>query len=138
MDIASHLGDINWLAVLVATIAAFAVGAIWYAKPVFGGKWMQEIGLTEEAAAQGNMPMVFGTTFVLQFIAATALDLFLGPQANFWIGLHAGFLIGLIWIATAYAITYLFEQRTMRLFFINAGYYVVLYSIMGSILGAWN
>ena len=30
------LGDLNWLAVIVAAIAYFALGAIWFAPPVFG------------------------------------------------------------------------------------------------------
>ncbi len=53
-------------------------------------------------------------------------------------GLLSGGLVGLLWIATAYAITYLFEQRTMRLFLINAGFYVVQFALMGTILGAWH
>jgi len=138
MDIASHYADINWLAVLCATIVVFLLGAVWYSKALFGTKWMQEIGLTEESATHSNMPMVFGTTFALQFVAATALDLFLGPESTWLIGLHAGALIGTVWLATAYGVTYLFEQRSLRLFFLNAGYYIVLYSIAGTILGAWN
>ena len=137
MGIAGHLSTVNWLAVIVATVAAFMLGAVWYSKPLFGSKWMQEIGLTEETMNQGSMAKIFGATFVLQFIAATALAVFLGPNSNWALGLHAGSLIGLLWVATAYGITYLFEQRTMRLFLINAGYYVVLYSIMGTIIGAW-
>jgi hypothetical protein len=47
-------------------------------------------------------------------------------------------LIGIFLIATAYGITYLFEQRSMRLFLINAGYNIVLFAIVGAILGAWH
>jgi hypothetical protein len=35
------LGDLNWLAVIVATVAYFALGAIWYAPAVFGNLWMR-------------------------------------------------------------------------------------------------
>ena len=138
MDIAGHIAGVNWLAVLFAAGAAFLLGASWYSRPLFGDRWMQEIGLTEETAAQGNMTMTLGPAFVLQFVAATALAVFLGNESTWLIGLHAGSLIGLVWIATAYGITYLFEKRTLRLFLINAGYYVVMFSIMGTILGAWH
>lgn len=30
------LGDLNWLAVVAATLAYFALGAVWYAPPIFG------------------------------------------------------------------------------------------------------
>jgi hypothetical protein len=138
MDILNHLGDINWLAVFTATISAFLLGGLWYSKKLFGTRWMQEIGLTEESIVQSNTARTFGTTLVLQFIAATALAVFLGADSNWISGLNSGALIGLLWIATSYGTTYLFEQRSLYLFMINAGYNVVLFAIMGAILGAWH
>jgi len=137
MDIAGHISQVNWLAVTVATISAFLLGGIWYSKALFGAKWMAEIGLTEATAAQNNMKLTFGATFVLQFLAATTLAVLIGNQSTWYIGFHSGAIIGVLWIATSYGVTYLFEQRSLRLFFINAGYYVVCYSVMGSILGVW-
>ena len=138
MDIFNHLGEINWLAVVAATVSAFLLGGLWYSKKLFGSRWMQEIGLTEESIDQSHMARTFGVTFVLQFIAATALAVYIGSDSNWLRGLQAGVSISLLWISTAYAITYLFEQRSMRIFLINAGYYVVLFAIMGTILGAFN
>ena len=138
MDIVNHLGDINWLAVFTATISAFLLGGLWYSKKLFGTRWMQEIGLTEESIVQSNTARTFGTTLVLQFIAATALAVFLGADSSWLSGLQSGALIGLLWIATSYGTTYLFEQRSLYLFMINAGYNVVLFAIMGAILGAWH
>ncbi len=39
------LGDLNWLAVIVAAIAYFVLGAIWYAPPVLGNAWMRAGGV---------------------------------------------------------------------------------------------
>ena len=39
---------VNYLAVLVAGIVYFALGAVWYARPVFGKAWMEGVGKTEE------------------------------------------------------------------------------------------
>jgi Protein of unknown function (DUF1761) len=39
-------------------------------------------------------------------------------------------------IATAYGITYFFEQRSLRLYLINAGHYVLMFATMGMIIGA--
>jgi len=138
MDIVGHFGEVNWLAVIAATIFAFLLGGAWYSKAMYGTKWMQEIGLTEESIQKSNMLRTFGVAIVLQFIAATALAVFLGNDSNWLDGLHNGATIGLVWIATSYAITYLFEQRSLRIFLINAGFYVVLFSVMGTILGAWH
>ena len=138
MDILNHIGDINWLAVVTATVAAFFLGGLWYSKKLFGTRWMLEIGLTEDSINSSSMTRTFGTTFVLQFIAATALAVFLGTDSSWMSGLQSGLLIGLLWIATAYGTTYLFEQRSLCLFMINAGYNVVLFAVMGTILGAWH
>ena len=138
MNLANSLVGINWAAVVVATIAAFAIGGFWYSKSLFGSTWLQEVGLTEEAVNNTNMPRTFGGTFVLQFLAVTALAVLIGADSTWQNGLYAGLLVGVFWVATAYGITYLFEQRSLRLFLINAGYNVILFAIVGTIIGAWH
>lgn len=138
MDFGNAFAAVGWLAVISATIAGFLIGWIWYSGKLFGNAWMVEIGLTEESIRQASMPMTFGGTFALLFIAATALGMFLGPDSDWLMGLQAGLLIGLCWITTAYGITYLFEQRSLRIFLINSGYFAVLFATMGLIIGAWG
>lgn len=138
MGFGSVFAGINWLAVIVATVAAFSLGGLWYSKSLFGDNWMSEVGLTEDALNTANFVQLFGGAFALQFVAATALAVMLGRHHDWWAGLRAGLLIGVCVVAPAYGITYLFEQRTRRLFMINAGYYVVLFAIMGTIIGAWR
>jgi len=138
MSLAQILTGINWLAVVVATVAAFMLGGLWYSKALFGNAWMQEVGLTEDAVNNANMARTFGGTIILQILAATALSVLLGADSTWLSGLQTGLWVGLFWIATAYGVTYLFEQRSVRLFLINAGYYIVLYAIMGTIIGAWH
>jgi len=47
----------------------------------------------------------------------------------------AGGLAGIGWVATSIGILYLFEQHSMRLYLINAGYHAFSYIIMGGIIG---
>ena len=135
MHLAQILAGVNWIAVIAATVSAFILGGLWYSKALFGNAWMQEVGLTEEAINNANMGKVFGGTYAPQLAAAIALPAFLGQRSNWLEGLHTGLWIGLFWISTAYGVTYLFEQRPFRLWLINAGYYVVLYTLMGTIIG---
>ena len=48
------LGDLNWLAVLVAALAYFAIGALWYAPPLFGKAWMAAGGMTTRKPGPGR------------------------------------------------------------------------------------
>lgn len=135
MDLENSIAGLNWLAVVTAAVAAFLLGTAWYSRRVFGAVWMKEIGLTEEAISQSNVALIFGGTFLLQLVGAAALALFLGPESGWLTGLQYGLLVGLCWIATAYGITYFFEQRSLRLYLINAGFYVLLFAAMGTIIG---
>lgn len=136
MELGTSIAALNWMAVVTAAVAAFLLGAAWYSRKLFGTIWMKEIGLTKDAVSRGNTTLIFGGTFALQLIGATALALFLGPGSGWLVGLQYGLLVGLCWIATAYGITYFFEQRSLRLYLINAGYYVLLFAAMGTIIGA--
>jgi hypothetical protein len=138
LDLTLAIAGLNWLAILAAAVTAFLIGAAWYSPKVFGTVWMHEIGLTDRAISENNSPLIFGATFVLQFVGATALALFLGQESDWIRGLQTGLLIGLCLIATAYGITYFFEQRSLRLYLINAGHYVLMFSAMGMIIGALN
>jgi uncharacterized protein DUF1761 len=128
---------VNWLAILVAALAGFAVGALWYG-PLFGSAWRRESGVTLEKARAVNMPKVYGTVLLLNLVAAGSLAMFIGPAGTWTFGLFAGFMTGLTFISTALGVIYLFESKSLRLWLINAGYQVVIFSIMGSILGAWH
>ena len=130
-------GSINWLAILVAAVATFVLGGLWYG-PLFGKQWLRASGITEAQANAGNKALIFGVSFVLQFVAAFVLDMFIGPAGTLAFGIAAGAAVGLFWVATAFGVVYLFEQRPLAHWAVNAGYHIVGYTIMGAILGAWN
>ena len=136
MDSGQVLAGINWLAVLVSAVSTFMLGGLWYG-PLLGRTWMRESGMTEEKARQANMARVFGVSFLLQLIAAVVLAMFIGGESNAAFGLFAGASAGIAWVATGLGVIYLFEQRPLGHWLVNAGYHVVSYSIMGLILGAW-
>jgi hypothetical protein len=47
-------------------------------------------------------------------------------------------MAGFTFVAMAYGVTYVFESRPFKLWLINAGYNVVVFTIMGVVLGAWH
>ncbi|MBM7095413.1 DUF1761 domain-containing protein [Bacillus sp. H-16] len=137
MDFQQSMESINYLAVLVAALSAFFIGGLWYSV-VFGKAWMKLNGFTEDTFKKGNMVAIFGGAFVLSFVIAWVLVVFLGPERNAAIGATAGFMAGLFWVAAAMGITYLFERKPVKLFLINAGYHVVTFTLIGFILGVWR
>lgn len=139
---------INWIAVLVAGISAFGLGAVWYSPKVFGTAWMKDNGFTEETIRSGNASATFSWTLVLSLVASVNLAMFLSDTPDECTGLcahktdlawgaTAGFLAG-IWVLCFIFIIGLFEQKPKRLLWINSGYAVVALTLMGAILGLWR
>jgi len=131
--------NINWLAVLAAALSTFVLGGIWYSPALFGRSWMRENNLTDADLAKGNMPKIFGLSFVFSLIMAANLAAFLAdPKTNTVWGATAGLLAGLGWVTLGIAIITLFERRSWRYVAINGGYMTVAFVLMGAILGAWR
>ena len=60
--------DIDWLAVIVAAIASFLVGAVWYSPLLFAKAWQREVGLSDAALAQGSVARTMGGAFALTLV----------------------------------------------------------------------
>jgi hypothetical protein len=134
----SSFQSLNWLAIISSTLLSFIVGSMWYSPILFGKTWQREAGLSDEQMKNANMAMIFGGAFILIFISMFNLAMFLGPKSDVSFGIMAGFLTGFGWVATSIGVLYLFERRSLKLFFINAGYHIVCFTASGAILGAWK
>ena len=130
--------QLNIFAVLVSALFSFVLGGLWYSKLLFGNTWMQETGITEEAAANGNMLRTFSLAFIASLIIAFNLAMFLGAESTLETGAFYGFLAGFGWVAMSFGINDLFEQRSFKLFAINSGYHTVGFTMMGAIIGVWH
>lgn len=129
--------DINWLAAIVAAVAAFAIGSVWYSPVLFSKTWQRETKLTDADIRGGNMMLTFGGAFVLTLVASIVLAAFLGPAPGVGRAALAGFVVGAGIVSTSLGITFLFERKSLTLFAIDAGYMTVLFTAMGLILGLW-
>ena len=134
--------EVNYLAVLVAAVAAFILGWIWYSPMLFAKPWSAENPAMMEQQRSNPQPMgrSIAVAFLCGLIAAYAMGVLLIPQQHhsLTIGLKRGFASGVCLVATAYGATYTFEGKSMRHWLINAGYYVVEFTLMGAILGVMN
>ena len=126
--------EVNYIAVLVAGIAAFAVGGLWYSPLLFAKAWQRESGITDEQLQGANMTMIFGLTFVLCLLASLVFAFFLGPRPAIGLGMGAGVSAGIFWVASSFGINYLFERKSFKLFLINGGYHAVQFTVIGLVL----
>lgn len=131
----------NWLAVLTAAAAFFALGAIWFNPKVFGSIWMKGHGLgnpTEED--KKRMPQVMGLTFLISIATAMAVGYFVYVMdCSTWMrGAKIGFVIGMGSGFAAIATTHLYTKKNMMTTLVDGMYYVAGAVICGVILSVWK
>ena len=135
------LSGINWLAVIIAGIVAWVIGAIWYAPPVFGKRWMEMMGMKMEP---GKMPegagKALGGGLVLGIITAFFLAVFLRfMSAQTWMdGIFGGLLVWLGFVATHGATSIFFERRPVSWYAITQAELAISFLLMGLILAVWR
>jgi hypothetical protein len=134
---------VNYLAVLAAAASAFVLGGLWYSPILFAKKWMAYTGHADcdgEQTNKGNTGLIFGGAFLLS-VAAAYLFALIVMFDDWKSGAIAGAITGLGFAATSFGISYLFEQRPLGLWLINAGYHVLqftLYGIVFGLMGAYS
>jgi hypothetical protein len=126
---------VNYLAVALAALSSFLIGGLWYSPILFANAWMRLAGL-DEARLREKVGAVFAGAFVMSFVIALNLALFLGESPTIAWGAGAGALAGIGWAWASLAITFLFERRPVMLIVIDGGYIAVSYTVMGGIIGA--
>lgn len=129
--------EVNIWGVLAATVASMIVGSVWYAKPVFGAKWIK---LTKVDMSKGGWrPMVFAigasmvTAYVLAHVSFLANQFFGNSflkdsiQTAFWVWLG---------LTGARIVTHdAFEGRPMELTAINISHELATLLAMGAAIG---
>lgn len=135
------LSDINWLAVLVATLAYFILGAIWYSKALFAPKWAKLVGIqmNSEASKKGLGTMMMGS-FILIIVTCIALALLVVRLDLFVLasGIKLGLITGICFATTAVSISFIYEKRPTALYFIDCGYHLVGHIAAAIILVLWR
>jgi hypothetical protein len=127
---------VNYMAVIIAAVAYFILGAIWYAPTMFGSRWMKhEWGQQEQKshfprilAYLGEMIIALMMAYILAlFIEIThATDMLEGVVVALWVWL--GF------IATTHFSAVLWGRKTLKSFFIHAGFILLGLLIMGTLI----
>ena len=135
--------EINWLAVVLATASSMVVGAIWYAKKVFGNRWIKLAKIDESTMGQGAVAAII-TTVIVSFITAAVLAGSAAIAQNFY---HGSFLLNcvitgaILWagFTAARFITHdAFERRPANLTIMNLAHELVTIEVMALIIGAFG
>ena len=132
--------DINWLAVLAATVGSVVVGALWFSNVMFAKPWMAGIGRTREEIEADFSPALYVIAVVSGAVSAIGLSIVAdwGGADTLVEGLVVGALMALFFWVAPYVVNASFERRSTSLQMINAGHDLATFSVMGAVIGAWQ
>lgn len=134
--------EINWIAVVLATVSSMIVGAVWYARPVFGRRWMRLAKIDESTMGNG-VPQII-VTIVVSFITALVLAGAAAIAQHFYGG---SFLVNtlvtavILWagFTAARVITHdAFERRPASLTILTIAHELVTVLVMALIIGLFG
>ncbi len=131
--------DVNWLAVLVATVAHQALGALWYGA-IFRNAWLRMMGMTpEEVQREGpGGEMALGAVASLLSALSLALILTFTNDHTLADGVALGAVTGIGFVTASTFMNGAYEQKAPALSAMFGGYYTLGLMIAGAILGAWQ
>lgn len=129
---------INYVAVIVATIAAMAVGFAWYNPALFGKAWMKAAGKSPEDMRRSPTPIA--TAAVAQLIMAWMLAGLIGHMGEVTIRtgvISAGF-VWLGFVLTTMGVNHAFQGVPRMLTLIDGFYWLAVLLVMGLVIGAFG
>jgi hypothetical protein len=133
-----HHLHFNHLAILVAALIQFFLGALWYSL-LFAKPWMALTGHVKGERPKGAvLAMVYSFIggLILSFVLAHVV-LWAGA-IRFGGGAFVGFICWLGFVAAPLFSETIYEKRPFKLFAINIGYWLLALVISGGVLAAWQ
>lgn len=138
MSWADALETINYTSVLLGTLIALALGAVWYAPGAFGKQWATLVGLKkkemEDKRGMGVMMTMSALFYAMVSVVIAALVEMTGAEGVAEASLM-GAILGFTFGFGPLAVTYVYARRRFDLSLIDGGYILVTCAAIGAVVG---
>jgi hypothetical protein len=128
---------VNWLAIVVAAIAAFAFGAAWYMS--LSKQWLAALGKTREQLNVGFTPFIW--SLVVELVMAYAIALFTPGLTGDVTVANAMLVGGMAWLGfviTTLIMNHRYEGMKWSLTAIDGGHLLGVLLIEGLVIGLFG
>lgn len=142
---------LNWLALVVAVIAGMFIGFLWYGA-FFMDAWSEAVGFTgagletpgEEVLKHGKAvtldpvtPMIINAVSMAIYALIMNWLVVQTNRTSFAGGAVLGAIVGVVPLMTTY-VGNRFAMEPTVLSMIDGSYYIVLFAVIGGIMGGWR
>lgn len=130
-----EFAGINYIAVLVAALAGFAFGAVWYM--TLSKQWMAAVGMTEEPKQD---PVIYAITAVCQLVMAYMMAGVMGHVGQISVsgGIITAIFIWIGFVLTTQIVNHRFQGQKWSLTIIDCGHWLGVLIIMGIVIGLFG
>jgi hypothetical protein len=130
---------INYSAVIVAALANYAIGSVWYGV-LFTKQWKTLSGISEMKLAPGVIVLGLVASFLMSYVLAHALIFASGYMKMSGIGggLMCGFFNWLGFIAPVTLGVVMYQKKSWMLWILDNAYWLLSLLVMGAILASWK
>ena len=135
----------HFLPPLVAAVAMFVIGGLWYSPLLFAKPWVKAMGLdindkAKMDAIRKSAGSAYFQVFVVSLITALIFQrlFYFVHTPNALHGVHTAVIICFGTVVASKYTQKLFGQGNWTLFFIDSAYQLVSFAAMGAILGGWK
>ena len=132
-------GELNWLAIVVATIAWFAFSAIWYSVPPLSKAWAGAAKV--DTSADGPpLALLFIPTLIGYFVTTVVIGLIVAGLGTEDIadGIVLGVVLGVGFGMVGALVSQVYESKGSAYWLINGVNAVIAFAIVGAILAVWD
>jgi hypothetical protein len=135
----------NWLAIIVAAVVYFIIGALWYSL-LFRKPWMagHNIQMPTEPEAVAKMKKQMPVTMIIGFVMNVVMAIVVGVCVmRFGSGFScmAGIKLGLLLSAIAVIpllMSHMYMMKPLKVWTIDGGYHVVGITVISIIISVWH
>ena len=128
---------VNWLAVVLATVASFAFGAVWYMS--LSRQWLEAVGKTKEQLGVRSTPFIWSV--VVAFVMAYFIALFI-PALMGTLDVAAGITTAVLcwfgFVLTSMIMNHRYEGMKWSLTLIDSLHVLGVLVIHGIVIGLFG
>ncbi len=139
----NFLSNANWLAIVVAAIAYFALGSVWFSM-LFGKQWMALNNIpeptpeTKEQMKKMMLPLMIKSLLMGIVLAIAVAFMVMALRiGNCVPGIKLGLVLSAIGVIPL-VMADMYLIKPLKLWFIDAGYHIIGITLMSIIVSVWH
>ena len=134
------ISNLPWLQILVAAVAYFALGAIWYG-PLFSKAWVRghQVNMNDPDVKKGVAGIMITSLIIVIAICISLAIIKEVASVNDWQhGIKWGLFLGFGFAFTSTSMSYIYLKKPISIHLIDGLYHVIGMVIAMVILAVWQ